>query len=78
MIDGSEIRQHMEVVGSDGRPVGKVDRVLRGEIKLAKADCGSGLKHHLIPLEWVALIAENRVHLSKTRDDAKAEWGEKN
>ena len=32
MINASEIREHMEVVGSDGKHVGKVDHVLGSEI----------------------------------------------
>ncbi|MDX5393726.1 MAG: DUF2171 domain-containing protein, partial [Caulobacteraceae bacterium] len=39
----------MEVVGSDGGHVGRVDHVRDGEIELAKLDLGSGLKHHMIP-----------------------------
>jgi len=34
MFDGSLIRQHMEVVGSDGRHVGTVDRIEGRRIKL--------------------------------------------
>jgi hypothetical protein len=77
MIQESEIREHMEVVGSDGGHVGKVDHVMGGDIELAKFDWGSGLKHHLIPLTWAATIADDKVHLNLTRDAAKAAWREK-
>ncbi len=77
MIQGSEIREHMEVIGSDGEHVGKVDHVLGGDIELAKLDLGSGLKHHLIPLSWVERVQENKVCLSLTKDAAKAGWREK-
>jgi hypothetical protein len=77
MINVSEIQEHMEVVGSDGGHVGKVDHVLGGEIELAKFDLGGGFKHHLIPITWVEAIQEGKVCLSMTRDEAKAAWREK-
>jgi hypothetical protein len=77
MINVSEIREHMEVVGSDGGHVGKVDHVLGGEIELSKLDLGAGLKHHLIPITWVEQISDNKVRLALTKDDAKAQWREK-
>ena len=70
------IAEHMEVVGSDGHHVGKVDHVLGQDIELAKLDLGSGLKHHLIPVSWVATV-DDKVHLSLTKDEAKAAWREK-
>ena len=77
MIEAARIREHMEVVGSDGRHVGKVDHVLGAEIELAKLDFGAGLKHHLIPISWVEEVSDDKVRLSKTSDAAKAEWREK-
>ena len=77
MIQTSDIREHMEVVGSDGGHVGKVDHVLGADIELSKMDLGSGLKHHLIPLTWVEQIADDKVQLSLTKDAAKAAWREK-
>ncbi len=77
MIHGSEIREHMEVIGSDGEHVGKVDHVMGGDIELAMLDLGSGLKHHLIPLSWVERVQENKVCLNMTKDAAKSAWREK-
>lgn len=77
MIVSSLIKEHMEVLGSDGRHVGKVDHVLDSDIELAKFDLGSGLKHHLIPLTWVESIQDEKVRLSLTCDQAKAGWREK-
>ncbi len=77
MIQTSDIREHMEVVGSDGGHVGKVDHVLGADIELSKMDLGSGLKHHLIPLTWVEQVADEKVQLSLTKDAAKAAWREK-
>ena len=77
MIQSSEIREHMEVVGSDGGHVGKVDKVMGGEIELAKFDFGSGFKHHMIPVTWVDHIEEQKVFLNLTKDAAKSAWAEK-
>ncbi len=77
MIQTSEIREHMEVIGSDGGHVGKVDKVMGGDIELAKLDFGSGFKHHLIPVTWVDEIQDDKVRLSLTKDAAKAAWREK-
>ncbi|WP_421930969.1 DUF2171 domain-containing protein [Phenylobacterium sp.] len=77
MIQASQIREHMDVVGSDGGHVGKVDHVMGDEIELAKFDLGSGLRHHMIPLTWVEQIADDKVQLNLTKDAAKAAWREK-
>ena len=77
MIESTRIREHMEVVGSDGRHVGKVDHVLGTEIELAKFDLGAGLKHHLIPISWVEDVQDDKLRLNKTSEAAKAEWREK-
>lgn len=71
------IREHMEVIGSDGGHVGRVDHVVGTEIELAKLDLGAGLKHHLIPLSWVDDVVDEKVRLNLTKDAAKAAWREK-
>ena len=76
MHDTTAIREHMEVLGSDGGHVGKVDKVEGSEIELAKFDLGAGLKHHLIPVSWVERV-DDHVHLSLTKNDAKSQWTEK-
>jgi hypothetical protein len=77
MISASQIREHMEVVGSDGGHVGKVDHVQGMDIELARLDLGSGLRHHLIPLTWVDQVQDDKVQLNLTKDAAKAAWREK-
>lgn len=77
MIDASQIREHMEVVGSDDHHVGRVDHVLGTDIELAKLDLGGGFKHHLIPVSWVDFVDDDKVRLSLTADAAKAAWREK-
>ena len=77
MIQPSQIREHMEVVGSDGEHVGRVDHVVGDEIELAKFDTQSGLKHHMIPISWVDRVDGDSLCLNLTRDAAKASWREK-
>ncbi|MNH49139.1 hypothetical protein D3C73_07060 [compost metagenome] len=76
MISASMIKEHLEVVGSDGGHVGRVDHVMGDQIELAKFDMGAGLKHHMIPVSWVDHVDEH-VHLTMSRDEAKARWTEK-
>lgn len=77
MDDASQIREHMEVVGSDGGHVGRVDHVLGDEIELAKLDLAGGLRHHMIPLSWVDHVEQGKVFLNLTKDRARAGWREK-
>lgn len=77
MIQASQIREHMDVEGSDGKHVGRVDKVMGDEIELTKLDTQSGLKHHMIPLSWVDTIEDDTVRLNLTREAAKASWREK-
>ncbi|THD58396.1 DUF2171 domain-containing protein [Phenylobacterium sp.] len=74
MIQASQIREHMEVEGSDGKHVGRVDKVIGDEIELTKLDIAAGLKHHMIPLTWVEMIDDDTVRLNMTKDAAKAGW----
>ena len=77
MIQSSEIREHMEVVGSDGGHVGRVDHVMGEEIELTKMDLGAGFRHHMIPVSWVDHIEKDKVCLNMTKDAAKSAWREK-
>jgi len=74
MVQLSEIREHMEVVASDGGHIGRVDHVRGTDIELAKFDFGAGLRHHLIPLSWIDDVSGEKVRLNKTAEAAKAEW----
>src|ERR1700749_953959 len=73
MIDSSQIQEHMEVLSSDGKHVGRVDHVRGSEIELAKLDLQAMGKHHLIPISWVDYVDE-KVHLSLNRDEAEERW----
>jgi len=74
MVQVSQIREHMVVVGSDGRHVGRVDKVVGEEIELTKLDLASGLKHHMIPLSWVEQVEDETVCLNRTKAAAHAGW----
>ena len=76
MVDLTLIKEHLEVVGSDGGHVGRVDHVHGDTIELAKLDFAGGFKHHKIPVSWVDHVDEH-VHLNVTQEDAKARWTEK-
>ncbi|HMN52241.1 MAG TPA: DUF2171 domain-containing protein [Xanthobacteraceae bacterium] len=68
-----EIKEHMEVLGSDGEHLGTVDHLEGADkIKLTKSDAADG-KHHLIPLSWVERVDEH-VHLNKSTQEAKQQW----
>lgn len=74
MAKASEIHEHMEVIGSDGGHVGKVDHLVGDEIELAKLDLGAGLKHHMVPMSWVDRVEDDKVWLNRTKEAAKAAW----
>jgi hypothetical protein len=73
MATASEIKEHMEVLGSDGERVGTVDHVEEdGMIKLTHSDSPDG-KHHYISIDLVDHV-EEQVHLSVTAEEAVEEW----
>lgn len=75
MINANDIKEHMEVVGSDGDHVGTVDHCEGPNIiKLTKNDAAAGGEHHYIPLAWVASI-DQQVHLAHPGREARSRWG---
>jgi hypothetical protein len=74
MIDASQIREHMEVKGSDGQHVGTVDHMEGGRIKLTKSDPASGGQHHYLDLAMVKEIKDGAVCLTQSADEAKRIW----
>ncbi len=67
-----DIREHMDVYGSCGNRLGKVDHVESDSIKLTKNDSPDG-QHHRIPMSWVAKVHDH-VHLNKSCGEAEKEW----
>jgi hypothetical protein len=80
MVDTSQIREHMEVIGADGVHVGTVDKVEGDRIKLTKKDQGVELEggeasdhaghHHYLSIGLVADIEGDQVRLSANADVA--------
>ena len=72
--NAAQVKEHMEVVGSDGKHVGTVDHMDGDRIKLTRKDDpdGSGQHHHFIPASSIAAIEGNKVKLSMPADQAKA------
>lgn len=68
-----QIREHMEVVGSDGQHVGTVDKVEDGRIKLTRRDDpdGSGQHHHDVEAGMVAQVEGNQVRLNVAAQAAR-------
>jgi len=66
----ADIREHMKVIGKDGKPVGTVDRVEGQRIKLTKKDSGSGHQdhHHYIDLQLVGAVEGDTVKLACDAD----------
>ncbi len=73
MISAAEIREHMEVVGSDGKHVGRVDHVKGDSIELAKLDLTTMGRHRLVPLSWVDFV-DDKVHLTLAHPEAERRW----
>ncbi|WP_426958553.1 DUF2171 domain-containing protein [Muricoccus radiodurans] len=68
MADASQIKEHMEVVGSCGHHVGTVDHVEGNRIKLTKNDGGDG-QHHYLPISLVASVEDGKVKTSMNHLD---------
>jgi hypothetical protein len=74
MQSTANIREHMEVLGSDGQHVGTVDHVEGSDrIKLTKTDPKSGGEHHFIQADWIDHI-DQHVHLNKKSSEVMSMW----
>ncbi|MBV9528321.1 DUF2171 domain-containing protein [Sphingomonas sp.] len=69
-----QIREHMEVVGSDDQHVGKVDKTAGDRIILAKSDPDSGGVHHSLSCAHIDRVEGDRVILDRSADQARKEW----
>jgi hypothetical protein len=74
MTDTTKIKEHMEVLGADGKHVGTVDHMQGADrIKLMKNDPAANGEHHLIPVDWIDHV-DTHVHLSKDSAEAMRSW----
>jgi hypothetical protein len=69
-----QIREHMEVVGSDDEHVGTVDRVAGDRIILTKSDPEAGGVHHSLSCSELGRIDGDRVILDATAEQARHRW----
>ena len=74
-MDTTQIKEHMEVVGSDGEHVGIVDKLEGERLKLTHHDSQAEGKHHFLPVSAVASVDEF-VTLSMTAAEAETQWEE--
>lgn len=68
-----QVRDHMDVVGNDGEPVGKVDKVAGDRIILTKSDAPDG-RHHSIPCTMIERVEGDQLVLDCTAEKARQKW----
>jgi hypothetical protein len=74
MINPSEIRERMKIIGSDGQPVGMVEKVEGNRIKCTKSDPAAQGQYMYIPLDSVSKIEGGSVRLRQTAQEMKQQW----
>jgi len=73
MVQAAQIRDHMQIVGSDGQQLGTVQQIDgSSRIKVAAKGAATG-GEHFIPLAWVASVEGQTVRLSKSSHDVQQE-----
>jgi hypothetical protein len=70
----AHIREHMEVVGSDGKHVGTVDHMEGKQLKLTKSDPAAGGKHHFLGLDQIDHVEQGKVCLNVPAHQAMQAW----
>lgn len=68
-----QVREHMDVVGSDGEDVGKVDCVRGDHIVLTKSDSDDN-RHHSIECSMVDTVEGDQVRLNMPAEEAKSRF----
>ena len=68
------IREHMEVVGSDDKHVGTVDRVAGDRIILTRSDPESGGVHHSLSCSDLDRVEGDRIILDCSAEKARERW----
>ncbi|MGI8704945.1 MAG: DUF2171 domain-containing protein [Sphingomicrobium sp.] len=68
-----QIREHMDVTGSDGETIGKVDCVKGDRIVLTKSDSEDN-RHHSIKCTTIDTVEGDQVRLDIPAEEAKSRW----
>ena len=74
----SQVREQMEVLGSDNEHVGIVDRVAGDRLILAKTDPEAGGVHHSLMCTSIDRVEGDKVLLDTTAEQAKMRWRDEN
>jgi hypothetical protein len=69
-----QVHEHMEVVGSDDKHVGIVDKVAGDRLILTKSDPDSGGAHHSLSCSDIDRVEGDRVILDCSADQARERW----
>jgi hypothetical protein len=69
-----DVREQMEVVGSDDQHVGNVDRVAGDRIIFAKSDPEAGGVHHSLSCSEIDRVERDRVILEVPAEQARQRW----
>jgi hypothetical protein len=68
-MDLSQIPEHAPVIGADGVPIGVIDRIDGGRLKITRKGALTGHKHY-IDIGLIADIENGTVRLSANADVA--------
>lgn len=69
-MDASQIKEHMDVVGSDDQHVGTLDRVEGQRISLTRKDASSSGEHRFVDVCKVSEAKDEKIRLSCTAPQA--------
>ena len=69
-----QAREHMPVVGSDGQPVGTIDKIAGDRIILTKSDPQANGAHHSIGCTEIDRIEGEQIVLGCTAEQAMKRW----
>jgi len=67
------INEHMDVVGSDGETIGKVDKVRGDQVILTKSDSPDN-RHHAIDCSMIDTVEGEQVRLNVEAEEARKRW----
>lgn len=72
------IREQMQVVGSDDKPIGTVERVAGDRIILSPMGGDSGAGQHSLTCNSIDRVEDDRVVLDCTAEQARKDWRDEN